>query len=104
MREKKEKKPQRFQEVSTEGSALSENGCKTVIVDTETGVHYLHIKCGYSGSITPLYNADGTLVVTKYGRILSKLRRNTDVFQGDLAGLCREDSVLMRGKGFLEVP
>ena len=63
MREKKEKKPQRFQEVSTEGSALSENGCKTVIVDTETGVHYLHIKCGYSGSITPLYNADGTLVV-----------------------------------------
>ena len=61
MREKKEKKPQRFQEVSTEGSALSENGCKTVIVDTETGVHYLHIKCGYSGSITPLYNADGTM-------------------------------------------
>ena len=65
MREKKEKTPQRFQEVSTEGSALSENGCKTVIVDTETGVNYMHIKCGYSGSITPLYNADGTLVVTK---------------------------------------
>ena len=30
--------------------------------------------------------------------------RNTDVFQGVLARLCREDSVLMRGKGFLEVP
>ena len=39
-----------------------------------------------------------------YGRMLSRLRRNTDVFQGDLAGLCREDSVLMRGKEFLEVP
>ena len=35
---------------------------------------------------------------------LWQLRRNTDVFQGDLAGLCREDSVLMRGKEFLEVP
>ena len=49
----KEKKPKRFQEVSTEGSALSESGCKTVIVDTQTGVNYMHIKCGYSGSITP---------------------------------------------------
>ena len=39
-----------------------------------------------------------------YGRMLSKRRRNTDVFQGVLARLCREDSVLMRGKGFLEVP
>ncbi len=39
-----------------------------------------------------------------YGRMLSKLRRNTDVFQGALAGLCREDSVLMRGWELLEVP
>ena len=39
-----------------------------------------------------------------YGRILSKLRRNTDVFQGDLARLCREDYVLMRGWEFFEVP
>ena len=28
----------------------------------------------------------------------------SDVFQGDLARLCREDSVLMRGKELLEVP
>ena len=39
-----------------------------------------------------------------YSRMLSKLRRNTDVFQGDLARLCREDSVLMRGREILEVP
>ena len=39
-----------------------------------------------------------------YGRMLSKLRRNTDVFQGVLTKLCREDFVLMRGKEFLEVP
>ena len=38
-----------------------------------------------------------------YGRMLSKLRRNTDVFQGVLARLCREVFVLMRGKEFLEV-
>ena len=28
----------------------------------------------------------------------------SDVFQGDLERLCREDSVLMRGKELLEVP
>ncbi len=39
-----------------------------------------------------------------YGRMLSKCRRNTDVFQEVLARLCREDFVLMRGKGFLEIP
>lgn len=39
-----------------------------------------------------------------YSRILSKLRRNTDVFQGVLARLCREDFALMRGKELLEVP
>ena len=39
-----------------------------------------------------------------YGRILSKRRRNTDVFQGVLARLCREDFVLMRGRELLEVP
>ena len=39
-----------------------------------------------------------------YGRILSKLRRNTVVFQGDLARSCREDFVLMRGRVLLEVP
>ncbi|MDO4893489.1 MAG: DUF6440 family protein [Eubacteriales bacterium] len=40
-------------------------GSRTVLVDTETGVNYLFIKSGYSGGLTPLYNADGSLVVTK---------------------------------------
>ena len=39
-----------------------------------------------------------------YGRILSKRRRDTDVFQGVLAIFCREDSVVMCGKDFSEVP
>ena len=39
-----------------------------------------------------------------YGRILSKRRSYTDVYQGALAKLCREDFALMRGREFLEVP
>ena len=39
-----------------------------------------------------------------YGRILSKRRRYTDVYQGVLAKLCREDFVLMCGRELLEVP
>ena len=39
-----------------------------------------------------------------YGRILSKRRSYTDVYQGVLARLCREDFVLMRGRELLEVP
>ena len=62
---KKKEKNERFVENFTEGSSLSEAGARTVIVDTETGVNYLFIKSGYSGGLTPLYNADGSLVVTK---------------------------------------
>ena len=64
MKDKKDKN-KRFVEKMTEGSSLSELGSRTVIVDTETGVNYLFLKCGYSSAITPLYNADGSLVVTK---------------------------------------
>ena len=39
-----------------------------------------------------------------YGRILSKSRSYTDVYQGILARLCHEDFVLMHGREFLEVP
>ena len=38
-----------------------------------------------------------------YGRILSKRRSYTDVYQGVLAKLCREDFALMRGRELLEV-
>lgn len=58
-------KNERFVEKLTEGKLLSELGSRTVLVDTETGVNYLFIKSGYSGGLTPLYNADGSLVVTK---------------------------------------
>ena len=58
-------KNERFVEKLTEGKSLSELGSRNVLVDTETGVNYLFIKSGYSGGLTPLYNADGSLVVTK---------------------------------------
>ncbi len=58
-------KNERFVEKLTEGKSLSELVSRTVLVDTETGVNYLFIKSGYSGGLTPLYNADGSLVVTK---------------------------------------
>lgn len=58
-------KNERFVEKLTEGKSLSELDSRTVLVDTETGVNYLFIKSGYSGGLTPLYNADGSLVVTK---------------------------------------
>ncbi len=35
--------------------------------------------------------------------MLPKLRRNTDIFQGDMARLCRENLALMRGRELWEV-
>jgi hypothetical protein len=34
-----------------------------VIVDKETGVHYLYSWSGYSGGITPLLDKDGKVIV-----------------------------------------
>jgi hypothetical protein len=34
-------------------------------VDTKTGVNYLVWKAGYAGGITPMYDADGKVIVTK---------------------------------------
>lgn len=36
----------------------------SVIVDHETGVNYVFYKSGYSGVLSPRYNADGTLYIT----------------------------------------
>ena len=34
-------------------------------VDRETGVNYVFYKSGYSGVLSPRYNADGTLYITE---------------------------------------
>jgi len=39
-----------------------------VIIDKETGVHYLYHESGYSGGLTPLLDANGNVVIKKqYG-------------------------------------
>lgn len=54
----------RFVVIHEEGGLIE--GVRRLFVDKETGVTYLHIKTGYSGTMSPLYNADGTLVITKF--------------------------------------
>ena len=38
---------------------------RIIYVDKETGVHYLYIKDGYGGGLTPLLDADGKPFVKK---------------------------------------
>ncbi len=59
------KKETRFEVVYKEGSQLSEEGVRQILVDKETGVHYLLWKAGYGAGITPLLDSDGKAVVAK---------------------------------------
>lgn len=59
------KKENRFEVVFKDGSSLTEEGIRQIIVDKETGVHYLAWKTGYGAGITPLLDADGKAVITK---------------------------------------
>ena len=59
------KKEQRFETVYKDGSTLSEEGVRHILVDKETGVHYLLWKSGYGAGITPLLDSDGTVIVSK---------------------------------------
>ena len=59
----KSKKGKRFVHLSREGSAFDVQ--KDILVDRETGVHYLFIKSGYGTSVTPLLGSDGQPVVHK---------------------------------------
>ena len=59
------KKENRFEVVFKDGSSLTEEGIRQIIVDKETGVHYLAWKAGYGAGITPLLDADGKVVITK---------------------------------------
>ncbi len=59
------KQDERFVVVYQGGSQLKEEGMYQILVDTETGVHYLIWKSGYAGGITPLLDSEGNVVVTK---------------------------------------
>ena len=55
------KNDKRFITIHEEGK-LNRN---KIIVDTETGVHYLYVSEGYSGGLTPLLDEKGNVVVKK---------------------------------------
>ena len=59
------KKESRFTVVHKDGSQLSEEGVRQIVVDKETGVNYLAWKSGYAGGITPLLDENGKVIITK---------------------------------------
>ena len=61
MKQKKE----RFEVIFTDGSAMKESGVRQILVDKETGVHYLAWKSGYGAGITPLLDSEGKVVVAQ---------------------------------------
>ena len=58
-------KQSRFEVIYKDGSAWLESGTRQIIVDKETGVHYLAWKAGYGAGITPLLDSEGKAVITK---------------------------------------
>ena len=59
------KKETRFEVIFKDGSDISEEGSRRIILDKETGVNYLAWKSGYGAGLTPLLDSDGKVVVTK---------------------------------------
>ncbi len=59
------KKEQRFEIVYKDGSQISDEGVRQIMVDKETGVNYLLWKSGYGAGITPLLDSDGKVIVSK---------------------------------------
>lgn len=60
------RKNARFKVVYKDGSQISDEGQRAIMVDLETGVHYLLWKSGYGAGITPLLDGNGDVVV-RYG-------------------------------------
>ena len=59
------KKGKRFEVIFKEGSQMDDDGFRQIVVDKETGVHYLTWKAGFGASITPLLDSKGKVVITK---------------------------------------
>ncbi len=58
-------KKERFTEIYRDGSYWKDEGRRSILVDEETGVHYLVWKSGYGGGITPLLDSEGRVVIRK---------------------------------------
>ena len=59
------KKENRFEVVYRDGTQLGDEGYRQILVDKETGVHYLLWKSGYGAGITPLLDSEGKVIITK---------------------------------------
>ncbi len=59
------KKENRFKVIFSDGSQIKDEGSRQILVDLETGVHYLVWKSGYAGGITPLLGSDGKVVISR---------------------------------------
>lgn len=58
------KKEKRFSVIYKDGSQLSDEGLRQILVDHNTGVNYLVWKSGYSGGITPLFDNNGNIIIS----------------------------------------
>ena len=58
-------KKERFSEIYREGSTIKNEGSRAIIIDEETGVHYLVWHSGHAGGITPLLDSKGKVVIKK---------------------------------------
>lgn len=58
----------RFEVIYKDGHQIKDEGLRQIIVDRETGVHYLVWARGYAGGITPLLDAEGKPVIEKKPR------------------------------------
>lgn len=56
------KKNERFEVILTEGNSLTAP-CRTVLLDTATGVQYLFVQAGNGGGLCPLLDGDGKPLV-----------------------------------------
>ena len=59
------KQGDRFEVIYKDGSQIRDEGTRQILVDKETGVHYLVWKSGYAGGITPLLDSDGKPVISR---------------------------------------
>ena len=59
------KKGKQIRSIFKDGSQISDEGYRQILVDKETGVNYLMWKSGYGAGITPLLDSEGKVIVTK---------------------------------------
>ena len=55
----------RFEAIYTQTGGFLGNSQQTILVDRETGVHYLFYHDGHAGGLTVLLDADGKPVIKK---------------------------------------